>query len=791
MLRDKYNAKVEYAYLSNVDYDNVKGEYTYNFTTSNAFNGVAITDDVLTTAKVITTKDFSDLFGQKVAVVYKDAKTVYGMYSESTVLASDIVGNVTNTNGGAIVGTETQIKIGDVKFKMNTTMSAAGVYTYNNSTAGALPANGYFSIDAIDHDGDNKIDCFVVYPVDVQKVTYVGTNSINAGNSYSYDEDSKLYSYNNNDYSFPSVSKDDWVAINQYGVDDMTRKVATLDEVQGEVTAMKGNDVQINGVWYEEAMDNGDTPAVGDTVALTVIGNYYFNVKTVDGKSLDNMLMVLDAGNNSSGLGSGVEAKVMYAKDGTVATISKVSKVDNVSATVPMSGSAAKPNPSAVTDYDTAGNVVVGALYTYKEKDGAVELSKLGDNVIGDSKFAKSATTFVANNTKPLVDNKVISDDAVVMVYDSANDKYSFTTGAVLKTWKTSFGDTAQYLYDTINGVLTVTAVALYDDTDIPGVSGTTGYGYVTANAYYTEIDDTDYAVLTIWTADGEMKDVKAESIYNDSTTCVDPSSANVKTFAAAKKGAFVSFEKLANGNISDLTPITGAYALTGTYVNKDNKTELTLKGNGGVAAAGMTVTKDTQIIYVNTDKKTGAEGDGNLSKSLATETAVKGTYILNVVAKATNGDADVVFVDVNNKLDASVANSVVTVNYGVAAITTTSSNAQLVFRVNGNYLSANEIAGLGIADEAISISLDSTVKPLVVGTDSNYPWNGRATCILQGTKWNAADPTDTSFTSKYGTDAGFMKVHTGANFSAGSVTVTITGNENFNFVSDGAYTVS
>ena len=423
---------------------------------------------------------------------------------------------------------------------------------------------------------------------------------------------------------------------------DMPRNVSVLDKVEGEVTALKDTDVQIGGVWYEKV--SGTTPSVGDNVALTVVGNYYFDVEVIDSKSLDNVLMVLDAGNNSSGLGSGVEAKVMYAKDGSVATISKISKVDGTSATIG-------------TTY-AAGKVVAGALYTYKEKDGAVELTMLADDVIGDSKFISAATNrFEADNVKPTVDSKVISDDAVVMVYDKGSDKYSFTTGAVLKTWKDDFGNTAQYLYETVNGLPTVTAVALYATaTEIPGVSGSTGYGYVTTSAYYTEIDDTDYAVLTVWTADGELANVKADSIWDPNKPSaagfVDPSPANVKTLDAVKEGSFITFEKLADGNISDLKVVGTSYAMIGTYVNKDNETELTL-GDNVNADVTMTVTKDTQIIYVNTEDKIGAEGSGDLSKSLANETSVDGKYFLNVVVEGTpSDDADVVFVDVNNKLD-------------------------------------------------------------------------------------------------------------------------------------------
>ena len=219
------------------------------------------------------------------------------------------------------------------------------------------------------------------------------------------------------------------------------------------------------------------------------------------------------------------------------------------------------------------------------------------------------------------------------------------------------------------------------------------------------------------------------------------------------------------------------------------------MKNTVGAAQTGMTVTKDTQIIYVNTTDKIGAEGDGDLSKSLAEKTGV-GTYTLNIVAKATSGEADVVFVDVNN--DLKVSDNVVTVNYVYAAISPNSSNAQLVFEVNGNYLSASEISALGITDEMISVTVDGTaVTPVKTDDNSKYPWNGNATCILPYTSWSSNSSDVTDFTTKYDADAGFMKIHVydgTTNKFAGTnvVKITIAAKGNFTFASTapGGYTV-
>ena len=145
---------------------------------------------------------------------------------------------------------------------------------------------------------------------------------------------------------------------------------------------------------------------------------------------------------------------------------------------------------------------------------------------------------------------------------------------------------------------------------------------------------------MDIWTADGQLTAVKAESAWDGTDSFDAPTAATVSALTAYGKGAFVTFEKLANGNIGDVKAVGTEYALLGTYVNKDGETELTLDADGlsGAGSLLANITKDTKVIYVDTDAVAGAEG-GEIA--LAQQTAISTAYVLNVVAHATDGTFD------------------------------------------------------------------------------------------------------------------------------------------------------
>ena len=614
-------------YVTDASYNENTDKYTYtvNYTSGNSTGHITGTGVDLT---VDSTTEMNDAIGMYVEALYKvetdGTRTAYGLISAGN--------EVSATWGELDLGTnkaDEKVTLAGTTYTTDGTETGISVYTLTNNTIGANGTLGgtydpasYLTL--VDDDKDGKYEYAVLTPVSVAKVTYVGNTSITAGAVYTY-EDNTVAS---------GLAKDDFVKIvaAENTVDDKA-VVTEIDVIQGTISAMKNtNEVQIDGVWYKLAANTGSTPAVGNTVALAVVGNHYYNVKTIEGKTLDNVIMVLDAGNIDSGIGKGVEAKVMNAGDGAISTIT-VSKVNDKNAT------------ESGANYNSDGYVMVGAMYTFVEKNGAMELTRLANNVIGNSSYA-GQTTFDKDGLDgdPAVGNRAIADDAVVLVYSGSNDKSAYITGADLKNWKVAtWGTYGQILYSSVNGVPTATVVALYDSgATIPGSVGSTGYGYVIADSYYVEEDNTGYAVMTIWTEDGQIT-VRAEGYGASNTT---PTATTVTTQADLKKGAFVSFENLSNGNISNVTAVGSEAALTGMRTNSDGDTVLTLVGISG----NKVVDEDTQIIYVDTNKKAGAEG-GELA--LAAEAAIAGNYIENVVVYDSNSDGvlEAVFADVNNNL--------------------------------------------------------------------------------------------------------------------------------------------
>ena len=642
LLSETFKVKNAKGYLTDASYDSNKKTFTYEVKDALTGGTVASSSATLHDADVLkSSTDYSELFGRTVKVLWSVAKdgtkNVYGIYASDASVAATV--------GELELGTATadkKVKLAGTEYKLDAVEANIDVYLFNGSAiadAGynlnAITADNASSLTLVDSNDNGKYDYAIVVPATVAKVTYVGTKSVTAGGVYTF-EDNNVYT---------GVAKNDYAKIvaaanSVYGKAVLTK----VDSVEGKVTALKGNDVKINDTWYKLSSNSGDTAAVGNTVKLAVVGGYYYNVETIDGKTLDNVLFVMKAGMYTQGLASGAEAKVMYAKDGSVATV-KVSKVGDTTVT---------DTTTTSTEYATTDKLLVGGMYTFVEKNGWLELTKLANNIVGTSTFVASGATFDKDglaSTYPAVDGKTIADDAVVMAYTTnGSGKSLYTNGKALKAWSTDFGTAGQALYSKVNGVDTIIAVALYETSAaLPASDGNTGYGYITADTYFVKEDDTPYAVMSLWTADGQLTGVKAEKLWDASASTsganVAPTAANVASLDAAKKGNFVTYEKLANGNIQNVKVIGTPDALEGMFKDKDNNNVLTL-----TTSSTKIIDKDTKIIYVDTDKKTGAEG-GEIA--LAQETAVSGTYVMNVVVEDTNSDGklEVIFVDVNNNL--------------------------------------------------------------------------------------------------------------------------------------------
>ena len=637
LLSETFGAKKQYGYLGTATYnDDNKNLYTYTIGRDPAFGAGEIKpeDDGITVTTLKTANDYTALFGQRVAVVYKDSKTVYGIYSDAKVLATATVGAIKDEDGNALNdATDSTIKMGDVKVKLATTVAAAKIYEANNSTALKDSSNvdydlytltgvsKYSKIAAIDNNDDGKADVFVVYPVTAQKVTYVGTASITAGGQvYNYDKETGLYKNSSINYTFPKdIAKDDYVLVPAYGVSGVTRELTKVEKVSGKVNATKSSSAKIADVWYDK---NGNSVTLGDTYDVWTVEGYMAAVKVVSSASKDVALLIADE--NATTLNKS-QAKLMFA-DGKVEIVS-VSKYD---------GDALEKDEKASTKAGVADGEVF--LVTYKVLDDSTyDVKKVDDsNKAGYDVYSGTGTSYTeassSSGTPAKLNGSIIADDAVIMIVSKANSdpKYSVIDGKTLKTYSSFTTDKAvQALYASNNGVDTVKVATVISNSDFFGV--TAAYGYVVSAPYMTKEGNTQYNNYDVWTVDG-LVTIK-DNNYNGVNHVTD-------------KGQVVSLQKNNNDTYTGTVEPAVTVAVSG-YSSTDNIITLT-KTDGSVYGTANMSLKDAKVLFADTKNKTGIEG-GEIAVAEKTN---DGGFKANALAVYADSKLKLLIADTSNLLN-------------------------------------------------------------------------------------------------------------------------------------------
>ena len=656
LLSETFKGKVEYAYLTKTEYDSDKKTYTYSHSTS-AFGGDPLTadDDALSNSIAVkSANDYSELFGQKIKVVYKDdAKAgypVYGIYAaDSKVVVSTVVDKLPT-----IKADDETVKIGDVEYKLEGAANTIGCYNFNVNTSVATlntleqDDTKPYTVALIDLDNNNKIDCAVVYPVSFAKVSFVGSSSITNGNI--------VYKFSKSDI-YDGVAKDDYTVVTaKANTKNDTPVIAKAEIVTGTIDAVKTGEVRIGGTWYglyTTRIGNPDL-SVGNEVKVAVYNGFIVGGSVVDAAALESVVYVADvdgtAGNAETAvLGSyeGTKVRVLMA-DGTNKVV-KATRVDVTSETDGVSDD----------DDDLVKTIPGKGLYTYTvNKDGVYELKAVKadttghiENLTAGYVFAEknlpSKTTYVAEDTNTYdrdskkIGTSLIADDAVIYLVKtddgtSAGDyeKAKIINGKTLKTMR-DWGDNSILLTKSVNGMATVVVAVLFDDAALGNSEASTGYGYVTSTGYAFKNADKEWNVtFKVWNGTEEVE-----------LTATDADSSNANTIEAQyTKGAFVSYTTSAtDGEVTDVTTSGMTVAAIEGY---DGDKNINLDGTA------MTFNEDgkTKVIFVNTADVKGVEGG---SIALASE-PIEDCFVANAVylADATTAtELDVLFVDVNNNL--------------------------------------------------------------------------------------------------------------------------------------------
>jgi len=615
ILDEKFKMNTTFGYMTGVSYDSKKDEYTYTFSDGKSGSTWAELDDITDKAQtksLTTEKDFSDLFGMKVKVLSKttnDKTTVYGMYDVDTTVLFEGVGD--DIDGNKYDGTKYESNTGATSYAYNVSDKATAITSIPGETAFKL----------IDNNDDGKADIAVTYPVTVGKVTYVGKDSITAGNvSYKF-KDADIYE---------DVKKNDYVVITAAeNTKNDTPVIVKAEVLTGTIGATKTGEVKVDGTWYKDASTKaGDSYALNKEFELVIVNGFVYNAKQTSEKASAEKVVYVTAIDEpvASGTSAGTQKVTLLFVDGSKKTVT-VDKT-NVETTNTMAA------PS------NGNKVAADTLFTYAtDSDGNYELTKMVD---GDYDTTNTDATTVKDGKTNGTNVVRFNADSVVFVR-TTDGKVKVVKGDVVAKWdetnlvtaagkKTSlYANASSGFQYVVVGILDVNAAS------VPGVKGDTAYGWVTSDPSLVKDGDDYFVQVDIW--NGSETFTAMVKNYTASGTAIT-SSTTLSDVTA--KGTPVSYKALADNKVEKLTSLASSADAVKAYAGG--------KDIEFVTAGAATITDDTVIIYVNTADNEGVEGG---SIETAQETAFGG-YVNNVYVAVASDEVTYLIVDTGNNLDAN-----------------------------------------------------------------------------------------------------------------------------------------
>lgn len=605
------------------------------------------------------TKDYSALKYQKVKVLYKDKDNVFGVYSmtDDNTVVSNVMDNVKlDSNKLKIDGTKytiassSEVYVDGALQYVKTVDQSGNVTAFTTKAAEAVQVNNAArvatisewvaknsegdnigkasSVQAISNTDSSKINILKVTTYTVKKVTYVGTDYINAGGARKDD-----------DYNYPSdIKKDDYAVISSKGnYADDKGLITKAETVEGKVTGTKGNDqVMIDGKWYTADYKAGTTNVIEDwpssnaTVKLVLVNGFVEFVDTVTAGTAD-MVMVIETG-SSNGLGNSKVADLMFS-DGSRKTVELDSDSEYGYNNTPVTFGSPK-------------------LATYEVSKGKYTLKKVsGTARNGYDIYATATSQDVDGNIKgnvTLAGQKTDSNsklffksDAVVFVKYKTDD-YKVVTGKDVANWSKTTLKSVEALGELTSGNAYAQVAVVTMDTKLPGASNS-NYAYALDDPYEQTIDGTKYTFIKAWDGTNEVT-FKSEDTNtgitkrtafeysNNSDGTVDLTRLDNKQTMNSTTSKYTEYYAL--------TKITSYDEGTGAITFADTNCDLSTKNK---IKAG-----ETTILYVNSDDKVGV---GAFDIDIAEDVNADGTVENNVIVYSEAGDdyINLIVVDVNN----------------------------------------------------------------------------------------------------------------------------------------------
>ena len=619
-------------------------------------------------------KDYSDLMGQKVKVIFKNGKTndVIGVYATSdnttyTVNQADI-----DTSGAKIDANGTKLSVDS---------NGVVVYTDGQKTAEGWTAASFKNeksanvVTLIDTDGDNDIDTACIKTYTVGKVTSVSSSSvIIGGKTYKFDDDNIS----------KDLKKDDWAIITENLYNDNKDIVkADMKTTKVDATKNQGKDpadykveFKLDGTWYTVATtaknDIKSNAKSGVTVKYVAVNGILFYAEKSSGsdsvsKLTDVALIVAK--------GTGVDGKRVKLAffDGTTKTVNVADDVNNAQTDVKKINSTV----AAGTDVGYAA-LVEGGVYEYTVSGDKYNFKTIdtsddnyGDYTAKSNGFAASVNSesdaVVTNldvsekGNQKLAGTKV-ADNATILLYDKSRDDTKVITGKQYKSANNVTGGTI-WFQAKIDGLKQV-AAAVVCVSSIDGQYTTNdNYGYIVSDA---EDVSGNCVTYDVWTAKGlvTVTEKTNQASTRQARTIIGYS--NIKDDSSVASGKLIEDVDVIS---TSTTHKYGALNFNGTKTAYDQmNADTSYKYN---------ITSDTQILYVDTKEKTGSE-TGSFSDATDYQNVYvpNAFYIIDDNSDGDNKDLALIIYDTANKF------------YGAKAynLTKEGTNASLISYVEDSY---------------------------------------------------------------------------------------------------------
>ena len=608
---------------------------------------IEVTNDDSTSEVRLTkvAKDYSDLLGETVKVLYKETDKVYGVFatSDNTVVTAlvDDIEDADKTKG--------KLKVDGTSYKTVTEYANdlpvyvtpnMGVLTIDDdeeeataTLADVSAAYPYFTAKLVDFNDDDKLDYAIVTPFAAAQIDNLAAKTITVSAldlAEAYGTVDLTTSLKREDVDlYDGAAEDDYVAVvaGTYTVTGNTA-ITKMTTVSGKVTATRssGTEGKVDNNWYTILSD--EAVSLNDEYDFATIGKFVFAMDaTSTSVSASNILYVGDAAKKTSGVNKGIEADVYFA-DGTSKTVT-LTKLD---------GTKFYENGEWAEGYTTDDPdeelPLKGMMYKFtKKSDTEYEIKTLTkgsyDQLIGnDAEDALSGTIDEGKFTADATSNNFrMADDAVVFVTDGDGD-VSVKTGKSVNDWN---GENeiskVTALTNKTNGYQYAKIACLTIDSDIPSSSDYL-YGYVVSDVAEIDNDGTQYQ-FTIWNGEKEVV-----------LTTEDEGDDAHHTIA---KGSFIAYSM--DGDLADIKLTVKNVATDAVAISAYDADGITFSDDVEADFAD-----DYVVIGVNTEDQEGVAG-----VKLATAKEVtkgSGDYWKNAVYFVDESDeVTAVFVDSQGKM--------------------------------------------------------------------------------------------------------------------------------------------